>query len=82
MHSHGPRPHAGNGASLPAGAYQEAVTAYTAALQHADPRNGACAALYNNRSAAYEHLRRYSEALQDARAASAVRPDWDKVPPA
>ena len=67
------------GALLPAGSYQEAVTAYTAALQRAKPHNIACAALYNNRSAAYEHLRQYSEALQDALAASTMRPDWDKV---
>ena len=67
------------GALLPAGSYQEAVTAYTAALQRADPNNSACAALYNNRSAAYEHLRQYNEALQDALAASTMRPDWDKV---
>ena len=62
-----------------AGAFEEAITNYTSALQHADPRDKACAALYSNRSAAYERLHRYSAALQDAQAASALRPDWDKA---
>ncbi|GAB0489795.1 hypothetical protein MMPV_001020 [Pyropia vietnamensis] len=61
-------------AHFAAGAYQQAVAAYTAGLE-AEPRN---VNLLSNRSAAHLKLLNYADAEADGRAAIDVDPTWAK----
>ncbi|CAL8470514.1 g10056 [Coccomyxa elongata] len=60
------------------GDYDAAVHAYTAALRALPACSPDCAALYSNRSAAYEQLTQYEDALSDAETAVQLSPDWHK----
>ncbi|BDA45884.1 probable metal chaperone YciC [Coccomyxa sp. Obi] len=60
------------------GDYNAAVDAYTAALKALPACSPDHAALHSNRSAAYEHLSRYEDALSDADLAVQLAPDWHK----
>jgi tetratricopeptide (TPR) repeat protein len=62
-----------------AGEFQAAIDAYTAALKALSEPTADCAALYSNRSAAYERLSQFAEALSDGDCAVSLRPAWDKV---
>lgn len=57
--------------------YREAIIAYTQAID-IDPRSEAASALYSNRAASYSALNQHKEALADAEACIALRPDWLK----
>ncbi|KAK9904078.1 hypothetical protein WJX75_003912 [Coccomyxa subellipsoidea] len=61
-----------------AGEFQAAIDAYTAALKALSEPTADCAALYSNRSAAYERLSQFAEALSDGDCAVSLRPAWDK----
>ncbi len=71
--------HQSRSMNFPAGDYEAAIDAYTAALNVLPEAATDSAALHSNRSAAHERLSRYAEALSDADRAVALRPDWHKV---
>lgn len=56
------------------GNFEEAVDVFTLAIS-ADPSN---AVLYSNRSAAYASLKQWSEAVEDAKKTTELRPEWGK----
>lgn len=56
------------------GNFEEAVDVFTLAIS-SDPSN---AVLYSNRSAAYASLKQWSEAVEDAKKTTELRPDWGK----
>ena len=56
------------------GNFEEAVDVFTLAI-NADPTN---AVLYSNRSAAFASLKQWSEAVEDAKKTTELRPEWGK----
>ena len=61
--------------AIESGDFQKAVRLYSEALA-LDPQNHV---LYSNRSAAYVKVQEYQKALQDARKAKELNPQWSKV---
>eukprot|EP00891_Asterochloris_glomerata_P001858 jgi/Astpho2/1858/Aster-00383 len=57
-----------------AGNFDEAITAFSDAIKLAPDNH----VLYSNRSASYASLKRYEEALEDAKKVTSIKPDWPK----
>lgn len=55
--------------------YKEAIEAYTAAIAS----DASDATFYSNRSACYNSLKQYEDALEDGYLAKYLRPDWSKA---